>query len=237
MPDIRYLKIVFANELSPDEIPFFRAAIIEKTERSSPYFHNHQGESSFHYRYPLIQYKSLHKKAGILCLGEAIESIHSLFQQQDMTLRVGNRTEPFHIERLDLDQVKVDLTEQPRRYFLKDWQALNQENYRKYAALPDQSTRLAFLEKILTGHLLAFAEGIDWRIPHPIKPQITELQHLGRRKFKAQQIETFSLRFEVNLNLPSFIGLGKGSSLGFGVVRKVRRKDDLGSGEGQVSDT
>ena len=93
------------------------------------------------------------------------------------------------------------------------------------------------IQEFLNKFLLAFAEGIDWRVPNPIKPKITELQHLGRRKFKAQQIETFSLRFEVNLNLPSFIGLGKGSSLGFGVVRKVRRKDDLGSGEGQVSDT
>lgn len=223
MPDIRYLKIEFSNELAPDDIPKFRAAVIEKTERGSPFFHNHQGESGFHYRYPLIQYKTLRRKACLLCLQEAIESVPLLFQE-DMVLRIGSREEPFTVERLDMNHAAVDITEHPAAYRLRDWQALNQENYRKYLALPDQAARMAMLEKILTGHLLGFAQGIDWHVPTQLKVQVTKLTGNGRRRFKGQSIETFSLQFTANLSLPDFIGLGKGSSIGFGVVSRIREQ-------------
>ena len=86
MPSIRYLHIRFDQNIFPYEIHRFRAAVIEKTRRIAPWFHNHQDDGKSIYRYPLIQYKVAFKKASILCLHEAflkqVVIWHpSLFQQ------------------------------------------------------------------------------------------------------------------------------------------------------------
>jgi hypothetical protein len=57
MPKIRYLKVRFAQKIFPTDIPLFRAAVIEKTERVASLFHNHKDDQQVIYRYPLIQYK------------------------------------------------------------------------------------------------------------------------------------------------------------------------------------
>ena len=72
MPKVRYLKVTFANHILAREVRCFRSGVIEATERQSSLFHNHKADSSSIYRYPLIQYKSLYKKASIICLNELI---------------------------------------------------------------------------------------------------------------------------------------------------------------------
>jgi hypothetical protein len=39
--------------------------------------------------------------------------------------------------------------------------------------------------------------------------------------FKGKEMPGFSLDFNSNVILPPYIGLGKGSSIGFGVVKKI----------------
>jgi len=39
--------------------------------------------------------------------------------------------------------------------------------------------------------------------------------------YKEQQMQAFTLVFRTNISLPNFIGLGKGSSVGFGVIKEI----------------
>ena len=78
MPKIRTLLLQFTNEISSTEIPKYRGAVIASLENKNILYHNHL-DDKFRYAYPLIQYKRLHKKAAILCIGEGINAIHEFF--------------------------------------------------------------------------------------------------------------------------------------------------------------
>ncbi len=84
MPKVRYLKVRFAQCIFPYDIPKFRAAVIEKTERIASLFHNHKNDQEVIYRYPLIQYKVTHRKASIICLDAGTDDIHHLLQHREL---------------------------------------------------------------------------------------------------------------------------------------------------------
>lgn len=166
MPKVRYLRIRFANPIFPNEIHWFRSAVIEKTRRNSDHFHNHDGEAGYHYRYPLIQYKVTHKKASIVCLQDGTDEIHHLLGRRDLQFRIGSRQEEYSIEDVQLNYFHVDLWERSFHYSLLRWIPLNQQNYKEWAMLEgDVSAQGVMLERLLKGHLLGFATGVDWQVP------------------------------------------------------------------------
>ncbi len=224
MPKVRYLKVTFANHILAREVPCFRSAVIEATERQSSLFHNHKPDSSSIYRYPLIQYKSLYKKASIICLNEGTDDIHYLFQRRDLDLRIGDREETFEIEDIHLKYFNVQCWQGQFEYALKDWQALNQDNYKRYMALDTEVERLQFLEKLLLGNLLAFAKGIGWDVQGQLEARITRMKGERWLPYKGHKSLCFSLNFRCNASLPNFIGLGKGGSVGYGSLLEIGNK-------------
>ena len=92
MKKIRLLNILFANNLSFTDIPKYRGAVIIHIEDKDIYylFHNHI-HNGFRYRYPLIQYKVIRKKAALLCINEGTEQIHAYFNNPDYELSIGNK--------------------------------------------------------------------------------------------------------------------------------------------------
>ncbi len=222
MLKIRVLKIRFPNNIFPYDIPRFRAAVIEKTQRESDLFHNRNKGNGYLYRYPMIQYKVTHKKASIICLENGSDDIHYLLQNQDMDLRIGDRRESFSIEDVDLHYHQVQTWQSEFDYSLLNWLGLNQKYYRRYLELEeDASAQIDLLESILRGHILAFAKGINWYVEDRISVKISKIKEIKTLTFKNKDILAFSLNFRTNVSLPDYIGLGKGSSVGFGVVKGI----------------
>lgn len=221
MPKIRYLKIRFSNKLMPWELPLFRAAVIEATDRQSTLFHNHGPDDTFLYRYPKIQYKLTERKATIICLDDGTDDIHYLLQNRSLDLRIGDRQETFEIEDIHIQYPQLQTWRANFQYALKNWQGLNQENYQKYQALEGEVERLQFLEKMLLGNLLAIARdfGLD-TTAIPIQLQITKMKEEKWLGYKGRKVLTFTLNFKTNLSLPDYVGLGKGVSVGFGSVKR-----------------
>jgi hypothetical protein len=231
MPRTRYLRIRFNNPIYPREIPCFRAAVIEETERQSNLFHNHKGDTSFIYRYPLIQYKVMNRKAGMVCLNQGTDDIHYLLQKRQIRLQLGDQPPAdFQIEDIHLHYFDVQLWKADLHYSLLNWQALNQQNFAEYQSLTTEMEELQFLEKLLKGHLLAFASGIDWDVEEEIKVRITNLKQKKWLPYKGKKILTFTLNFTTNVSLPDYIGLGKGSSVGFGSVKRFNGQRRTGTG-------
>jgi hypothetical protein len=81
--------IFFYNEISPEEISAFRGAIIANSGSESLLFHNHDTDERFRYRYPLIQYKRIHRKAAIICVGVGLSAFSLL--QISTTIRIKTR--------------------------------------------------------------------------------------------------------------------------------------------------
>lgn len=224
MPEIRYLSIRYANELNSREIPFFRSAVIEKTKRKASLFHNHKDDKQYHYRYPLIQYKLAKDKASIICINEGTDDIHQLLQQRDMRLRIGKQVQDFKIEDLQLNYQTLTSGTAMQSYKIRNWMAFNQQHHQRFKELEgDQAAQTQLLADILRGNLLSFAKGIKWYVEDRIVVEIDRVYSSRIQPFKGNKVLTFDLLFRTNMALPNWIGLGKGVSVGFGVVFGVKK--------------
>ncbi len=220
---IRLLTVNFDFDLNFDEINQFRGSVIKTTKGKNDLFHNHSPNGTI-YRYPLIQYKSLNKKATLLCIEEGIEGIQDFFAATDWKLNIGIREQPIKVENLRVRQHRIGVWEKPFQYTLSRWLPLNQENYRKYHRLEDFGQKMALLEKILLANILSFLQGINLYVEQKIEIKIKHILDQRLEEYKGQEMESFSLRFETNVSLPNYIGLGKGSSSGFGILKEEIRE-------------
>jgi len=222
MPKIKYLRIRFDQNIFPSDIHRFRAAVIEKTQRKSSLFHNHNGNDQFEYRYPLIQYKVTNKKASLICLEEGTDEIHQLFLQKDLNLRVGSNIAEYKVEDISLNQFLVQTWNSTFEYSLLNWLPLNQENHKKFIALEDNlPEQVKILERTLLGHILAFATGIGWKVEEKIIADIIDVKEMKLLPFKSHKMLSISLSFRSNITFPDYIALGKGGSVGFGIVKAI----------------
>ena len=222
MPKLRYLCVRFSNNIFPYEIPFFRSAVIEKTDRAASLFHNHKNDKEVLYRYPLIQYKVTHKKASIICLESGTDDIHHLLQHRDMQLRIGKQSHTFEVEDIDLHYHQVQTWDTEFEYSLLNWLALNQKHHLRWKELEgDETAQIELLHSILRGNILSFAKGINWWVEEKITVSITRLKEMKLINYKHKDLLALSLNFKSNVSLPNYLGLGKGASVGFGVVNQI----------------
>ncbi len=222
------MKVVFDAEIAPYEMPAFRGAIIGKVGLDKDIYHNHDNNADspkqYHYRYPLIQYRQDHKRPAMVFIGHGIPEAQHLFAQPDWSLTFSGRTQTMNIADMQLRRAPFGVTDSYRYYTLLRWQALNEENVKRFNATEDLAERMAILKKILSGHIISFAKGIDYRIEERFDIQITEI--LRSRSFQYEGIKalTFDVRIKTNLLFPPFVALGKGVSLGFGEVRESKEE-------------
>lgn len=220
---IKYLRLTFDQQIQAYQLKYFRAAVIEKTGRVSDLFHNHKTDNSFAYRYPLIQYKIRNRKPCMVCLQEATDDIHQLLRHEKYDFQIGNHKMPMQIEEALLRYESIAIGMDKYSYSLLNYLALNQDNYRAYQAIEGLIDKLEFLQKILKIHLSTFATAMELD-PSMLHVKLLELKSEKHIEYKGVFHLTFCLNFECNINLPNYIGVGKGVSLGFGVVKQICRK-------------
>lgn len=226
MKKIRILSISFDAEIQAYEVPAFRGAIIQKAGLENILFHNHLGKDSFVYRYPLIQYKTISKHPAIICIDQGVDEIHHYFEQKNWDIKIGEQTIIMKIHSLNMNQFTMQVWDKKWHYNIRNWVALNQENYKKYNEMESMAEQLLFLESILKANILSFAKGIEWEVDKAIQVNITEIVRSGMVKLKGNKVSAFSLNFTSNVFLPNYIGLGKSVSTGFGVVTSLKNKEN-----------
>ncbi len=221
MRRLRTLLVTFDNNIPAHLVTAFRAAVIEKVGRDNVAFHNHVGDTKFVYQYPLIQYKTVHRQPAIVCLDEGVDEIHKLFEQRNWTINLLGEKIELKVDRLDLKTTTLNIWDKQFEYSIYRWQALNDKNYREYNSLQSLADKIRMLERILTGNILSFAKGIEWHIEQPVKLTITDIALERLNKMKDINVAVLDARFRCNVALPDWIGLGKGVSKGFGVIKKL----------------
>lgn len=220
MKKIRTLLIQFDNELAPWQVSAFRGAVIEKVGRENILFNHHINDNEFLYRYPLVQYKSMKGKPAIMCLGEGVDEIHKLFNQSTWEINLNEKKVELEIDRLDLGNFTLNIWDKTEKYRLYSWIALNEKNFKRYTNVEDEIEKLEMLEKILIGNILSFAKGIGWDIEKEIKVRINKIERTKTINYKSTRLLAFDVGFSTNAFLPNNIGLGKGVSRGYGVLKK-----------------
>lgn len=224
MKKIRYLKVQFDTTLLPYEIPAFRGAIIEKAGRENLAFHNHLNDEKVLYGYPVIQYKVINQQPSIICIDYGVDEIHHFFQNKSWKILIGEKEIELKIASLKMHQFNLQVWNHQFDYRLDQWLPLNQENHSKFIAIESEEEKKEFLSKILIGNILSFAKGIKWEIDKPITLEITSINSQKLLKFKANRLLGFSIKFKTNTFIPDHLGLGKGVSHGFGIVKQLKIK-------------
>ena len=225
MRKIRILQVSFDTEIKPYELPAFRGAVAHKVGLEHHWFHNHDNENGGTFnRYPLIQYKLDTYKGQmrpmLLCLEQGIEEAQHLFSQPEWSLNIKGTHHDLRIARLDVKQYTVQVWDRPFEYRLHKWQALGIDNYKEWKNLEGLVAKIQFLEKRLSNHIISFASGIDCRLEKPFKVEIIQIKEPEWISFKNIKVLAFTLDFKTNISMPDYIGLGKGSSRGLGVLRR-----------------
>lgn len=220
--DIKILIIRFKNEISLLEIPFFRGAILNALHgEANILFHNHVGESSFRYSYPLIQYKRIQGKAAIVCLKEGTEAIGQFFSEGTFTLNIGNRLVKMELESVLPRKCLIQTWNSMFKYRIRRWLPLNSENYQKYKVMESISEKISFLEGILVANLLSFSKGMGIYMEKEILCKLTSLHDPFLIKNKGVKLMAFDIEFITNMSLPDYIGIGKNASIGYGIITHV----------------
>lgn len=224
MKKIRILDVEFENEIKAWEVEIFRGAIVATAGRNHTLFHNHKDEG-LRYSYPLIQYKRIRKRPHIVCIGAGVDEVHYFFENKQEGIMLGNRPYELNVEKINLNRFTLQVWDKSFSYFMQDWLPFNQDNYKKYRELPSEIEQMEFMENILKGNILSFAKGIGWKVDKEIKLRIHDIVRSNFISVKKIKREAITLNFSTNVFLPNHIGLGKNSSLGFGVVWEQRKRN------------
>ncbi len=220
MKKLKVLKIIFEQSVPSWKITQFRGAVIAKLGREHVSFHNHLGDDQFHYQYPRIQYKSIGGKAALICIDDGTEDIYAFFQQRNWSIRIGQEAVDLSIQHLSADAFQLRVWQASTGYRINNWLALNEKNYDLFTKAESLVERLTLLERVLTGNILSFAKGVGYFLEEELKVKITSLHQEKWIDFKQNKLKAFDLNFQTNFFLPNYIGLGKGASVGYGVVMK-----------------
>lgn len=221
MKKIKFLRLCFNNPITDTEIPAFRAAIAKLAGSNNPLFHHHLSDQLL-YRYPLIQFKTIGRQPSIIALEQGTEALQNLLSQKDWTIHIGQTVHQLEVERIDMHMVTLHVWDRLLTYRLNNWIALNQTNYKKHLENLSLASRVKDLEKILTAHILSFAEGVKWNIEKPIEVTIQRIHAERWIKFKNVKLLAFDVSFSANVSLPEYAGLGKAPSIGYGTIRRIR---------------
>ncbi|MEL6627179.1 MAG: CRISPR-associated endonuclease Cas6 [Bacteroidota bacterium] len=246
-PIIPTIHVEFDLPLRPRDLRAWRGAVAESAGwETSDHFHNHApsevipGEEDeglnkidngiivsrpkrvtlrdrYVYRYPLIQYRIVDGRASIFGIGDGVVTLKKWLFALPEKISVRGREYDLVIHTLRERRQELKMSHQMMRYRLMDYIGLNQENYRRWAQETVYTERVKLLEKCLTGHLLGFASAWEYRLPERLEVSIQLIKRTKHvRAYKTEHL-AFNLIYQTNLELPEWIGLGRGIARGYGV--------------------
>lgn len=204
----------------------FRGAVAQNIP--DPLFHNHQSDGGLSYRYPRVQYKKLARRLCVVCLGPAAEKAGLFFGAQHWQITAeGN---PTHAQLIDLKAQMhrvVVWQENTQEYTLSQWAPFSQVSHAQHQELRGLVARQTHLQTLLLKHIMAFLRSVEAVPSRRIEVELLDMSQPQPKSLHGYRGVVFErLSFATNVSLPQFIGLGRHSAVGFGVLRRVRREEE-----------
>jgi len=220
---IRTLTVFYDTEISSREIPFFRGAVLKSLgDKADVLYHNHTGAHTFRYSYPLIQYKSLNGRAAITCVEEGVDLVGQILSNLYGPLKLGYRNVECKVFDVKAEKTPIEISETDSDYQLSHWLPLNARNYTLYQEADSLVERIQVLERVLTGNILSFLKGVGIYLEEPLKVSIADISGTQVVTYKQVKLMSLDIKFRANISLPSYIGIGKNSSVGNGVITRIK---------------
>lgn len=213
----------YNTEISYKEITLFRGAVLKSLgDKANVLYHNHTGEDTFRYSYPLIQYKRLNGKAVMTCVEDGADIIGQFMSEAPATLRIGQKEIKCEMTRVFPARILVQTWKKTFKYHLNRWLPLNTKNYMLYKATEDENERKRMLENILKGNLLSMLKGLGIHLEDELLVIINQLSEPYIIYNKGIALMAFNTEFTSNLSIPNYLGIGKNASIGCGIVHQER---------------
>jgi len=205
--------------LRSGEIPALRKFVNLFIGADNDLFHNHQSTRKLHYRYPLVQYKSMDGKAALMGLAEpGVTALRALLENPDFRERCTEWIGEQFAMTEELSDTLLLHHAPLHPYRLHNYIALNGKNLADWQSNQSLPARSALLERCIVGHILKFCSAIQWLLP----PKSLQVELLDYRSHTTRAFDNpflaFDVLFRTNITLPEHIGLGKAVSHGFGTV-------------------
>lgn len=193
-----------------------RGYFSEQFGRESDLWHNHTEDGKPIYRYPLIQYKVVEGVPRVIGLEKGAQLLIDHFLEVN-EIRINELVIPVHSKQVNSQSLDIGVQPQLYTYQLATpWFALNQEKYQEYKqASKDERTRI--LNGNLISNMFSLMKEVGYREEERIMTQVMDLKPVSS-KFKGRTMTMFKGRFVTNVLLPSYIGLGKSVSRGYGTI-------------------
>lgn len=225
MEKTRVIVVKYDQKISLSEIPLFRGAVINAMGGEADIlYHNHNGDALV-YHYPLIQYKRIGQCASIVAVDSGVDVIGQFLSSGVTKLKLGAREDLFSVVSVKATTCLVQVWNGEFKYMLRKWLPLNSQNFAAYIKIVNLSDRIAFLERILAANILSFAKGVGITVSLEIIVKVTSINKQQLLTYKGVKMMSFDIEFVSNVTVPDFVGLGKGVSLGFGMICRNYRDE------------
>jgi hypothetical protein len=187
------------------------------------YFELHRQEAgSFIHRYPVVQCKMIRNFPTVIGINEGAVFLKELADKSREIL-LGPETYRVAEHDISIKDEEFGISETSHSYeFATPWLALTQENYKRFYKLTGKPARDEFVQKIFVDTLLSLSKSLGYEVPAPI---ICDTNfHFQKDQLNGASVMTFTGKFQVNFQIPEYLGIGKSVSQGYGAVRKIFRE-------------
>lgn len=222
--EVQTLSVLFNLPVQKREIDQWRGAFIEMGGWEDSLFHNHKTKDSYHYRYPLIQYRSVNNRAALFAIGDGIPAFQSVLANNEWFINWNGQKHSLQIANLKSAQTTIEMLDAPKTYRLRKWLALNQDNYKRWQNTTSLLERVALLERVLAGQLLGFCTAMGYQLPERLEVCLEDIETIRKVRLHGNAMIAFDVNYSANIVLPKGIALGKGKSVGFGYQNFKRKQ-------------
>ncbi len=190
-------------------------------KEESTLLHNHFENGETIYGYPLVQYKIINNIPYLIGINEGANLLFDLFLRIK-EIKINNNIYKIFNKQINLFDTEIGLSDKIEKYkFISIWLALNQANYKKYCSYIEEEDKIYLLEKIIIGNILSMYKYFGYRVEEKITAKI-ELEE-KRAVVKGVDMLGFIGNFYTNAIIPSYLGLGKLVSRGFGSILRINK--------------
>jgi hypothetical protein len=226
-------RLVFETDRSVREDASKLRGYIGGQFREYTLLHNHTAGGVLNV-YPKVQYRVLEGVPMLVGVGREARRVLTEVGERTERLKLGRSEYAVRGSRIFSSKEELCPTRGMVQYrFLCPWLAFNRGNYQRYRELREWKEKKELLSRILVGNILSLCKGLMV----VVQARIYAHTHVDPVKIRYKSVHVIGLtgEFRTNFLIPDFLGVGKGVSQGFGVVRKMGRSRDDPRSDGEGS--
>jgi hypothetical protein len=213
--DIALAWLRVKRQLGPRDASQARA-FFASLHPANAFLHHREGQEAV-YAYPHVQFKSLGRSLLVVGLQEGADFVERNCQVSALTLG-GRRLKVWQCPVRRFQAYFGPTDDHVLYHFLTPWLALNRDNYRSYKRIEDLEGRMQLLGRVLVSNLLSIGKTLGILVEGRLHANVV-LDDVPA-SLKGEQMTGFIGNFSVNLDIPDYVGIGKGAARGFGTVRR-----------------